>query len=211
MLRSRTVCLAYVIFVWITASSSHGQLPLAKFWCKLSISCQVMFLTSHLQCSQPWWFAKGLAIWLLRGGGGVWVISETNILQPDLREKKILQGNTWGKKISSTEKKYVSWSIVLEKQILQRYKSGKKFYLQKFGQKKFLPQPNHPYHPLPPPKKVKCLTPKAFAVNDGWWRSGFARTRIGIYSKIRVEGSFLLEERIYFCVLPTGFGSIQSH
>ena len=95
------------------------------------------------------------------------MISETNILQPDLREKKILQGNTWGEKTSSTKKKYVSWSLVLEKQILQRYKSGKKFYLQKFGQKNFLPQPNHPYHPLPPPKKGKCLTPKAFAVNDG--------------------------------------------
>ena len=43
---------------------------------------------------------------------------------------------------------------------------GKKFYLQRFGQKQFLHEPNHPYLlPPHPPQKVKCLTYKAFAVN----------------------------------------------
>ena len=31
MLRIRTVCLAYIIFVQITASSAHGHFLLAKF------------------------------------------------------------------------------------------------------------------------------------------------------------------------------------
>ena len=51
-LKIRTVRFAYVIFVGITHFSfSHGQFPLAKFRCKLSPSCQVMFSTSHSRCS----------------------------------------------------------------------------------------------------------------------------------------------------------------
>ena len=34
---------------------------------------------------------------------------------------------------------------------------------------------------------------------------------LGFFSNTGAEGSFLLEERMYFCVLPIGFGSIQSH
>ena len=37
----------------LPASPSHGQFPLAKFWCKLLANCQVMFATSHLWCSLP--------------------------------------------------------------------------------------------------------------------------------------------------------------
>ena len=102
--------------------SSHRQFPLAKFGSKLSISCQVIFTTSHSQCFQQWWFPKGPNIWLLQGevGGWVWEISEKNLLHTDLREKIFLQGNTWGKNILHW-KKYLSRPI-----ILQCYMLGKK-------------------------------------------------------------------------------------
>ena len=45
----------------LPASPSHGQFPLAKFWCKLLANCQVMFATSHLWCSLPWWIHCPLA------------------------------------------------------------------------------------------------------------------------------------------------------
>ena len=45
-------------------SPSHGQFPLAKFWCKLS---SYVNTPSHSQCSQPWWFRKALAV-----NGGWW-------------------------------------------------------------------------------------------------------------------------------------------
>ena len=51
MLKIPTVCFAW--FVRITYS--HGQFPLAKFWRKLLANCQVIFATSHLWCSLPWW------------------------------------------------------------------------------------------------------------------------------------------------------------
>ena len=37
------------------------------------------------------------------------------------------------------------------KKILHRCVSGKRFKLQRFGKKKFLPKPNHPYKPPPTP------------------------------------------------------------
>ena len=46
----------------VPASPSHRQFPLAKFRCKLSPSCQVMFSTSHSRCSLPWWIAKAFAV-----------------------------------------------------------------------------------------------------------------------------------------------------
>ena len=45
----------------LPASPSHGQFPLAKFWCQLLANCQVMFATSHLWCSLPWWIHCPLA------------------------------------------------------------------------------------------------------------------------------------------------------
>ena len=45
----------------LPASPSHGQFPLAKFWCKLLANCQVMFAASHLWCSLPWWIHCPLA------------------------------------------------------------------------------------------------------------------------------------------------------
>ena len=53
MLKIRTVCFAYAILILfeLPASASHGQFPLAKFRCKLSPSCQVMFSTSHSRYS----------------------------------------------------------------------------------------------------------------------------------------------------------------
>ena len=46
----------------LPASPSHGQFPLAKFRCKLSPSCQVMFSTSHSRYSLPRWIAKAFAV-----------------------------------------------------------------------------------------------------------------------------------------------------
>ena len=55
-----------VLHTWysfeIPASPSQGQLPLAKFRCKLSPSCQVMFSTSHSRYSVPWWIPKAFAV-----------------------------------------------------------------------------------------------------------------------------------------------------
>ena len=46
----------------LPASPSHGQFPVAKFRCKLSPSCQVMFSTSHSRYSLPWWIAKAFPV-----------------------------------------------------------------------------------------------------------------------------------------------------
>ena len=52
-----------------------------------------------------------------------------------------------------------------EKNILHHWMSGKKLYLQRFGEKKFLPKPDHPFHPptflnsqwSPPKDKIEGL------------------------------------------------------
>ena len=75
-----------------------------------------------------------------------------NKLLTDLEGKKILKGNTWGKK-SCTEKNVSLMVYYAEKNILHCYISGEKFYLQRFGKK------IHHKSPISP-SKVKWLAPK---------------------------------------------------
>ena len=79
------------------------------------------------------------------GGGGEGVVGDLSKKYPaDLfRSEKIVQGYTWGK-IYSRLKKYPPWLILLEKNLKPFY-IGEKIYLQRFGEKKVLPKPNHPY------------------------------------------------------------------
>lgn len=89
---------------------------------------------------------KGLTVSLLKGGmGDFW---KKNILQTDLEDKKFLQGNTWGK---DTEKKYISWLIILKKNRTLLFVGEEDSITRGFEKKNFffLPKPNHPYlHPL---------------------------------------------------------------
>ena len=88
----------------------------------------------------------------------------------------------WGRGMGDFRIKMISCKLILTKEILalkkkKAYnaqknkqtnktntgKSYKKFYLQRFGEKRILPKPNHPYLPLPPPprfhpSKVKWST-----------------------------------------------------
>ena len=96
-------------------------------------------------------FCNGPTIWLLRGEG-VWVISEKNIIQTDFEGEKFLVRRCPAKNIPA-----------LKKIPFMAYNAGKnvtplhvrrKFYHQRFGVKKFLHKPNHPYpqqRPPPPP------------------------------------------------------------
>ena len=50
----------------LPASPSYGQFPLAKFRCKLSTNCQVVFSTSHSRYSVEWWIPKAFTVkWLM--------------------------------------------------------------------------------------------------------------------------------------------------
>ena len=140
MLRIQTVCLAYIIFVQITASSRHGHFLLAKFWCKLS-SC--VFNKSFVM------FPTFMILW--RGGGGGYGWFQKQISCGLIWEKEKSCKEIPGGKVSCTEKKISLMVYRAEKKSYNVISRGKKFYLQRFGQKQFLHQPNHPY--LLPPKK----------------------------------------------------------
>ena len=60
-----------------------------------------------------------------------------------MREKKFLARKYQRKKIFDT----VKWLVFLEKKSYTLVCCGKKFYHQRFGGKKVLPNPDHPYHP----------------------------------------------------------------
>ena len=88
--------------------------------------------------------------------GGVWMISEKKKYSVDwFRGKKFLRGNTWRKKNSYTEKKNLSWGIMLGKKSYTVVRQEKNSTTRSLG-KKFLHKPNHPYHA----SKVKWSAPK---------------------------------------------------
>lgn len=90
-------------------------------------------------------------ICLLRGGRGVKVISEKNILQTDSREKKVCKGYPT-KKNRYTEKKNLSWQIMLAKKYHTLVCQEKKLYHQRFGEK-IGTQTKSPISPSPLPQK----------------------------------------------------------
>ena len=90
--------------------------------------------TYFLPCGQ-WLNCKGTGEANIRGrpldfwgrGGGVWVISVKNILQTNFEGKISCEEIPEEKKISCTEKNYLSWHInYAGKKILHHYMSGKK-------------------------------------------------------------------------------------
>ena len=88
-------------------------------------------------------------------GGGVWVISENNILQRDFEGKKLLQGNTWGNKFLHW-KKNLSQPLYFRKKILSPESRGKNSY----------PKPIRPPPPSRPPQKKKWLAPNCLFLSE---------------------------------------------
>ena len=71
--------------------------------------------------------------------------------------KKNLARKYLGEKYPALKKKISLMVYSAEKKSYNVIRRGKKFYLQRFGQKQFLHQPNHPYLPPPTPPKSQML------------------------------------------------------
>ena len=80
------------------------------------------------------------------GGGGVWVISEKNILQADFEREKS-EKFTWGN-VPALEK-----NIHMLKKILKRLYVGEKNSISRGLRKEILIQTKSPNPPIPPPQK----------------------------------------------------------
>ena len=77
------------------------------------------------------------------------------------------------KKIPSTEKKYLLWHVMLEKNMLHCYMPGKYILFLQVWETNFLLRVNHPYIP----SKVKWSTPKLEVTSNHWYgRSQIAQS-----------------------------------
>ena len=89
-----------------------------------------------------------------------------NILQTDFKGKHFSQENTWGKN-SHTEKKNLSWCIILKKKILHLCMSGKKFYHQRFW-KQIITQSKSLIAPFPPTLNSQMVTKQSQKLSFYW-------------------------------------------
>ena len=124
MLRIRTVCLAYIIFVQITTSSRHGHFLLAKFWCKLS-SC--VFNKSFVM------FPTFMILW--RGGGGGGGMGDFRNKYPVnwFERKKNLARKYLGEKYPALKKKISLMVYSAEKKSYNVISWGKNFISRGLG------------------------------------------------------------------------------